>query len=98
MFMRTRSQTIPPNLRIEVSVKINDPRRHGQAADVEHAVGSGLDTADLLNLAITDRDVAEERRQTRAVVNPSASKDHFIHSHTSSRRLSPKVLRYDAAH
>ena len=46
MFVGRRTQRVPPKLRVEVGVKIDDPGRHRKPADIEHALRGFIDSAD----------------------------------------------------
>ena len=85
VFVRCRRERIPPKLRVEVGVKIDDTRSDGETADIEDAIGGGIDPANLFDPPIADRHIAEKRRHTRAVVNASAFENQIVHKTSSAR-------------
>ncbi len=76
---RRRAHGIPKKLRVQMGVRIDKTRRHRQAAEVERALGAGVESPDVDDLAVGNANIAMEARQPRAVINPSAFKQKIVH-------------------
>src|SRR5262245_29336256 len=67
-----------------MGVKIDDPRRDSETIDVEHTVSRRLDSTNLFDAPIADRNITDERRHAGTVVNASAFENQVVHVFTSN--------------
>ena len=63
-----------------MGVKIDDSRRHGETAGIEHFVRRIIDPADGGNASVVHPDVGVERRHAGAVIDAPAFQNQIIHN------------------
>src|SRR5262245_58614236 len=71
MLVRGGAQRVPPDLSVEMSVKIDNARRHRQTVDVQYARGRLVDSSYCDDPPVANRQIRNERRHPGPVVNPS---------------------------
>jgi hypothetical protein len=71
MFVRGGAQRVPPDLSVEMSVKVDNARRHRQTVDIQYAPSLLVDSPDGDDPSVANRQIRNERGHPRTVVNPS---------------------------
>ena len=73
-----RAERIPGDLRVEVRVDVDEPRRHDLALGIELARAAILDRADGGDAVAVDRDVADPAGRARAVDDETVANDEIV--------------------
>ena len=72
------AQRVPGNLRIVMTVIVDEPGRDGAAFSVDHAGSGATQFADLDDLAVFDADIAPKSRHSRAVDNKAVLDQQIV--------------------
>src|SRR6516225_4592301 len=73
-----RAQRVPSNLSIVMAVVIDEPGCDDPALGIDRPLGGPAQFADLGDLAVLDRDIAAERRHSRAVDDAAVTDQEII--------------------
>src|SRR5262245_32588920 len=71
MFVRGGAQRVPPDLSVEMSVKVDNAWRQRKTVDVQYARGRLVDSSDCDDPSVANRQIRNKRGHPGAIVNPS---------------------------
>lgn len=76
-----------------MGVIVNKARRHDQPGCVDFLAAGAKHAADIGDLAVLDRDVADERRHPRPIDNPTATYNDVVNRLVHHSILSAFIIR-----